>query len=128
MRKIKVDLKCRVPSWNYCNYDGPTADQRYSKELCRFCVSTKKGNYCSLHDTQLMADKNFVHKTPDCIRSTAGFAISIDEPVPEFNVDPKLIVASAIKSYNKTLAELLKQGYPRNLAETLAMQYTIGDN
>lgn len=123
-----MTLKCRVPSWNYCNCDGFTADQRFSKELCRFCVSTKEGHYCTLHDAQLKADKHFVHKVPACIEATAGFAITTDEPVPEFIVDPKLIVRETIKNYNKTLADLLKQGYPRALAETIAMQYITGDN
>ena len=129
MRKIKLTLQCRVPSWGYCNYDGPTSDQRFSKELCRFCVSTKQGKYCSLHDKWLTADKDFVHKTPACIEATAGCAVTVDEPTPSGpKVDPKLIIAETIKSYNKTLNDLLKQGYPRSMAETIATKYITGDN
>lgn len=126
MRKIKIDLRCKVPSWNYCNHDGPTPDMRFSKELCRFCVSTKAGCYCALHDAQLMSDKYFVHKTPACIDATAGFAVSVDE-APTISVDPKEIINETIKSYNKLMNDLLKQGYPRNMAEVIATKYMTGD-
>lgn len=127
MRKIKLTLKCRVPSWNYCNLDVPTADQRFSKEVCRFCVTTKRGHYCSLHDTQLTSDKDFIYKAPLCIDATAGFAISVDE-TPAVKVDPKFIIRESIKTYNKTLNDLLRQGYPKPLAEQLATKYVTGDN
>lgn len=127
MRKIKVDLRCKVPSWNFCNCDGPTPDQRYSKELCRFCKTTKAGNYCLLHDKPLAADVNFVHKTAACIKATAGFSVEVDD-APAISVDPKTIIRETIKNYNKTLNDLLKQGYPRALAETIATQYITGDN
>lgn len=126
MRKIKLELKCRVPSWNFCNHDGPTPDQRFSKEICRFCVPTKKGHYCTLHDEWLSADKHFIHKSQACIKATAGYAISVDERAPQ--VDPKLIIRETIKTYNKTLSDLIKQGYPHSLAETIAVKYLTGDN
>lgn len=128
MRKIKLALQCRVPSWNHCNYDGFTADNRPSKELCRFCVSTKKGHYCSLHDQWLTADKNFVHKTHDCIEATAGYAITVDEQVPTGpSADPKLIIRETIALYRKTVSDLVSQGYPQTMAETIASKYLIGD-
>lgn len=127
MRKIKINVQCRVPSWNYCNLDVPTADGRYSKEKCRFCVSSRQGNYCSLHDKQLTSDVHFIHKTPQCIEATAGFAVSVDEPTTP-HVDPKMIIRETIKSYNKMLNDLLSQGYPRAMAETIATKYITGDN
>lgn len=127
MRKIKINVQCRVPSWNYCNLDVPTADQRYSKEKCRFCVSSKQGNYCSLYDSQLTSDIHFIHKNPQCIKATAGFAVSVDEPTIA-QVDPKLIIRETIKTYNKMLNDLLNQGYPRAMAETIATKYITGDN
>lgn len=127
MRKIKINVQYRVPSWNYCNLDVPTADQRYSKEKCRFCVSSKQGNYCSLYDTQLTSDVNFIYKAPPCIKATAGFAVSVDEPMTP-QVDPQLIIRETIKTYNKTLNDLLSQGYPRAMAEAIATKYVTGDN
>lgn len=126
MRKIKVTVQYRVPSWNFCNHDGPTPDQRFSKELCRFCVSTKEGKYCTLYDKWLASDRTFTHKVDDCIQATAGFAITADEQ--SISVDPKLIVRETLKSYNKTLNDLLKQGYPRPVAESLASKYLTGGN
>lgn len=124
MRKIKVDLQCRVPSWNYCNCDDPTPDQRYSKERCRFCVSTKQGYYCSLHDEHLMADKHWIYKPDKCIKATAGFRVSIDEESPP-PVDPKLIMRETLKSYNKMVKELMQQNYPRAMAEAVATKYIL---
>lgn len=127
MRKIKLDVQCRVPSWNYCDIDTPTADMRFSKEKCRFCVATKRGNYCSLFDAQLTSDANFVHKTAQCIKATAGYAVSVDEPTTP-TVDPKLIIRETLKAYNKTLRDLMSEGYPRAMAETLATKYVTGDS
>jgi len=127
MRKIKLNLQCRIPSWNYCNLDVHTSDGRFSKEVCRFCVTTKQGKYCSLHDKPLASDKNFIYKTPLCIDATAGFAITVDEPTPQAtpHIDPKTIIREAINSYTKVLNDLLSQGYPRSMAETLAKQYML---
>lgn len=123
MRKIKVDLQCSVPSWHFCNLDGFTADGRYSKETCRFCVSTKQGHRCLLYDESLTTDSHFVHKTAECIEAAAsGTATAHDAPV----VSPKLIAKEAIKDYIKLVNDLTKQGYPRGLAEKIALQDVTG--
>lgn len=123
MRKIKVDLQCSVPSWHFCNLDGFTADGRYSKETCRFCVTTKQGRRCLLYDESLTTDSHFVHKTSACIEAAAsGKATAREMPA----VSPKLIASEAIKEYTKLVASLTKQGYPRSLAEKIALQDIIG--
>lgn len=129
MRKIKLALQCRVPSWNFCNHDGHTPDDRYSKELCRFCVKSRQGYRCLLHDEWLTADPTFVHKAAACIKATAGFAITADEPVPEAGptVPPKMLIKESLKTYRKTVNDLIAQGYPRNIAETVAEKYTLED-
>ena len=128
MRKVKVNLQHRVPSWNMCNYDGHTADNRFSKETCRFCIKTKQGHRCLLYEEQLRSDATFVYKTADCITATAGYAMTVDEPVPEGPiVDPKRLIRETIKVYNKTYNNLLKQGYPRQIAEQVATEYMLGD-
>lgn len=126
MRKIKLELKCRVPSWNYCNLDDFTDDPLYSKETCRFCVTTKKGRYCSLHDEWLSAGPHFVNKTTKCIDATAGCAIGIDEHAA-MPIDPKTVIRETINGYSSLVTDLMKQGYPRNLAEMLAKKHMIGD-
>lgn len=126
MRTIKVDLKCQVPSWNYCNHDGPTKDNRFSKEVCRFCVSTKAGKRCMLYDQALTADEHFIHKTCKCIDATAGFKTTIEDE-PQISIDPKEIIRETLKEYNKTVKDLQKQGYPQVLAETLATKYLTGE-
>lgn len=67
-----------------------------------------------------MYDGKFVHKAEECIDVTAGYKVIVDEPVA---VKPKDVIKAALKDYNKMLADLLKQGYPRSLAEKLAAEY-----
>lgn len=127
MRKVKLTVAYRLPSWNFCNLDSYTKDQRFSKETCRFCVKDKKGYRCLLHDEPLTVDPTFVHKTAACIKATAGFAITADEPVGP-TIDPKDLMAETIKEYQKTVNNLQSQGYPRTIAESTAKKYVLGDN
>jgi hypothetical protein len=121
-----MTLKYTVPSWNFCNKDVFTSNGLTSQERCRFCVKTRKGYYCTLHDMYLTSDKEFTYKTKVCIDATAGFAITVDEPQTP-TVDPKLIIKETVKTYNKILSDLMNTGYPRNIAEKVAMEYVLGD-
>ena len=123
MRKIKVNVQCRVPSWNFCNHDGHTST-RASKELCRFCVSTKAGKWCLLYDKPLASDISFVYKHDVCIDASAGFATEAAEDSMPI-VDPKLIIKEAIKSYKNVVANLVAQGYPQQMAETIATKHIL---
>lgn len=125
MRKIKLQLQYRVPSWNFCNHDDYAAAPNFSKKLCRFCVSTKHGHRCLLTDEELTSDSHFVNKTATCVRATAGYAVSADES--NIQVDPKLIMRETLQTYNKVLKGLLSQGYPQQMAETIANKYVLGD-
>lgn len=124
MRKIKLTVEYRVPSWNFCNIDTVTAAGTVSKTKCRFCVTTKQGSHCSLYDEDLLADSTFTHKTKKCINATAGFQVTADEPTTPV-VDPRLIIRETLNSYKKAVEDLVKQGYPRNMAETIATKYIL---
>lgn len=126
MRNIKVAVEYRVPSWNFCNVDSVTVNGTVSKSRCRFCVTTKQGTRCSLYDEDLLTDSTFTHKTKKCIKATAGFQVTADEPTT-IDVDPKLIIKETLNSYKKTVADLVKQGYPQNMAESIATKYILGD-
>lgn len=126
MRKIKVDLRFVVPSWNYCNYDSATASLRPSKEICRFCRKDKLGYRCVLFDKNLSADAHFIYKVPTCIDATAGFAAAAEDQIAP-QIDPKLLMREAVKNYKKTVDELIKMGYPRNIAETVALKDMLED-
>lgn len=126
MRKAKFELYCKVPSWNYCNLDVYTADSRYSKQKCRFCIKEKSGHRCVLYNQALTSDPTFVHKTAGCIKATAGFTEEVKEaPMP--TIDPKMIVRETLKEYQRVLNDLLKQGYPQHLAEKITMEYVTGE-
>ena len=126
MRNVKLDMKVRVPSWNYCTLDDFTANGRFSKEVCRFCVKVKGGYRCALYDEPLAADQDFVHKARRCIRMSAGYPDEVAPPVPP--VDPKIVMRETIKEYKKAVAYLRSQGYPQGMAETIAEQSVLGGN
>ena len=125
MRKIKLEVKLRVPSWNFCTLDDFTPNGRFSKDVCRFCVKTKNGYHCMLHDEGLAADHSFVHKCPKCIDVTAGFQLEEEPVVPP--VDPKVVIRETLTEYKKVVAQLMAQGYPPALAETLATKYMLNE-
>ena len=129
MRKVKVEAVAKMPSWHFCNLDKSTNGLSISKELCRFCHSSKAGYRCSLYNCGLFNDRGLVDKAPQCIHATTwGLAEVLEEDIEdEIKVDPKLLIKETIKNYKKTVNDLLKQGYPPNLAETVAEQYMLGE-
>lgn len=127
MRKIKHDIAYRVPSWALCNLDT-IADKPIQAATCRFCIKTKDGHKCVLHDTWLSTEGKLVNKAEVCKRATAGYAITADEPVPTGpKVDPKQIITETLKEYKKTYNDLLSQGYPKAMAESIATKYMLGE-
>lgn len=130
MRRIKSNVSYVVPTWNFCNSDITTNDSDLSKNLCSFCIKTKDGYRCALYDIKLETSNRLIEKTRACCKATAGFNSEIVKEYEKDSlptVEPKVLMREAILSYNKTLSELLNQGYPRQLAEKLAIKHTIGD-
>lgn len=124
MRKIKQNITYTVPSWNFCTLDTVQPDGRYSKELCRFCVKDKTGYRCLLYEERLATNPPFVCKTKQCIDASAGFKTDVVEAPPP-TVVPKLIIRETLKNYKKTVDDLIKQGYPRNMAEAAAYEFML---
>ena len=95
MRKIKREITYTVPSWNFCNLDGFTANGRFSKETCRFCVKTKtkNGYKCALTDEVLHSDPTFVHKTQQCGAFFSSTTSTVTKCFTLFNI-PKMIAES----------------------------------
>lgn len=120
MKRVRMTLIHNVPGWSFCTFE--------EGGLCRFCDKTKSGYVCRLYDVRLMSDGHDIHKVEGCKRATAGFDATVEDAVPQTtqSIDPKLIMVEAIKMYNKALNELLSQGYPKALAEKLAMQAVTG--
>ena len=122
MRKVKQTITYRVPSWNFCNSDKTS---RITSDTCRFCVKTRAGYICTLHDTHLESSNGAVSKAYQCRQLTAGF--TVDEPPELPAVDPKFIMRETLATYKKTLNGLIGQGYPRTMAETIATKYVLED-
>lgn len=125
MRKVKIEITTKLPSWHFCNSEK-VAGLKVSGELCRFCQKTKNGHKCLLYDKWLTSDRGLVDKAPACIKATSNKSAAIvDTELPQ--VDPKYIIKESLKTYKQTVDGLLNQGYPQNLAEDIAMKYVIGD-
>lgn len=120
MKRVRMTLSYVAPGWNFCTFE--------EGGLCRFCDKTKNGHVCRLYDVRLMSDGQDIYKVEGCKRATAGFDTIIEDAAPQTTarVDPKLVIAEALKVYNKALNELLSQGYPKALAEKLATQIVTG--
>lgn len=95
-------------------------------DTCRFCVKTKAGHRCLLYDKPLKTDGEFIDKVRECCKATAGFASNISEAPPGPTIQPKELMKQTIELYSKTVNDLLTQGYPRAMAETVAKKYLLG--
>lgn len=126
MKKIKSTVTYTVPGWNFCNNDNLLPGGRLQKGACRFCVKSKSGYRCSLYDEPLSTSDGMIEKTRACCKATAGYASSIDEPPPAPTIDPRDLMKQTIELYSKTLNDLINQGYPRAIAETVAKQHLLG--
>ena len=122
MKYVTLTLTHAVTGDNFCT--------SLSGKQCRFCQDLKGGrHYCCLYDEMLVGTGDSIEKTRACCNATAGFRTTVEErpdPVGTPTVDPKVIMKETIKIYNKTVNELLSQGYPRQLAEKLATQAVLG--
>ena len=82
-----------------------------------------------LYDQMLAADPTFVHKTSGCIDASAGFRVEVTEVMPPTTsmpaIDPRFIIRETLKTYKKTVNDLMAQNYPRSMAEAAAEQYIL---
>ena len=124
MKKLKVTLTYLVLNWNFCNCDGFFPDG-YN---CRFCLTSKHGNRCLLYDTSLAQKGENIYKCKKCIEATAkrGADIAPDEQTAATpTISPKDLIKQTIKLYEQYVNELLKQGYPRAMAENAAKKMLL---
>lgn len=111
--------------WNFCNSDHIDIDGSVSKPACRFYKQDKNGSYCILHDQPLVNKYGMIEKTRECCKATAGFASTVDIPqVP--TISPEAIISQTIDQYQRTVQDLLNQGYPQAMAAQFAKQYILG--
>lgn len=128
MKRIKSTVTYTVPSWNYCNSDNLVRGE-VTKDKCRFCARVRGGHHCLLYDEALYGDGETICKTAKCKRATVGLGAEIvtDNVAPQQpTINPKDIIKQTIELYTKTVNDLTKDGYPRQLAENLAKQHLLG--
>jgi hypothetical protein len=126
MKRIHSTVHYDVPSWNFCNSDNLSIDSELTGGMCKFCHKTKDGHKCLLYDEDLSTKGRLVSKTQGCCKTTAGFTSVIDtQPAP--TIQPKELMKQTIKLYAKTVNDLMAQGYPKAIAETVAMKHILGE-
>ena len=122
MRKVKLELTAKVPSWDFCNHDKLNVSPVPTKELCQFCKTERGIRVCTVFNEVLGEKGGLIDKTAKCIKLTQSFGGQADVAEP-LEISPKDIVREAINLYSKTYNDLLNQGYPRELAEKFAKQH-----
>lgn len=119
-----MTVNYKVPSWNFCNEDRLDGGE-LTKHNCRFCIKSGGSYRCLLYDKPLYTDGQLIEKTNQCKLACVGVAteVSYEEAAPP--VPPKELMKMTIETYTKNLADLLRQGYPRAIAENVAKQLTL---
>ena len=127
MKRIHSMVHYDVPSWNFCNSDFLTMGSELSGDTCRFCQKTPTGHHCLLYDESLDVNDGLIKKVRACCKATAGFESVIDSPPPAPTLQPKELMKQTIKLYTKTVNDLMAQGYPKAIAETVATKHVLGE-
>ena len=130
MKRIQSTVTYTVPHWQFCNVDHFDIDATPSKQVCQFCLKTKAGYVCTLHNKPLAYDGVQIRKTDECCKATAGFASTIvADPAPVAaatpTIPPKDLIKQTIELYSKTVNGLIGQGYPRTMAELAAKKFIL---
>ena len=97
-----------------------------TKHKCNFCQKTKDGYKCLLYNKDLSSEGQFISKVKACCDATAGYESNIDNVPQGPTVEPKEIMKLTMELYSKTLRDLLNQGYPQQLAESIAQKHVLG--
>jgi len=79
-----------------------------------------------LYDAALSVDSGgLIRKTHECCKATAYGHSEVNDVQEVPTVPPKDIVKMSIDAYRKTASDLIKQGYPRELAEQAARKMIL---
>ena len=125
MKNITSKVTYTVPHWNFCNNDY-IKDGELTNKRCQFCIKTRDGYECLLYNQELSSKGKLINKVRECCKATAGFESTIDATVTTTpSVDPKQLMKLTIDMYTKTVKDLLSQGYPQQIAESIAQQFVL---
>jgi hypothetical protein len=125
MKRVTSTVTYTVPHWNFCNEDNFDYGGTPVKATCRFCVKDKSGHHCLLYDKSLSVNNGLIQKVPACCDATAGFK-SVIEPTEVPTIEPKVLMKQTIDLYEKTVKDLMAQGYPQPIAAATAKKFVLG--
>lgn len=78
-----------------------------------------------LYDKSLSVKDGLIDKVRECCKATAGFE-SVIEPAEVPTMSPKDLMKQTIELYDKTVKDLMAQGYPQPIATATAKKYILG--
>lgn len=80
-----------------------------------------------LYDEPLSSKDGLISKLPACCRATAGAPSEIDDAPQVPTIPPRELMRQTIDLYNKTVNDLIAQGYPKQMAEMAAKKYILDE-
>ena len=112
MYKIRAKVTYYVPDGRYCNVD--------KKNNCRFCMKHSKGYTCAMSQEPLVYEGKMVTKTDTCMWPRR-LSLEYTEHQPT-SIEPSKVISLAVDNFAKIYTQLRSQGYPEDMALTLAKQ------
>lgn len=114
-----------MPNWHLCNLEAGGISQ----EKCRFCTLVKRGkqqvHVCVLHNEPLLTEEGFqVHKCNNCKKQ----ANLVEDTLQQPSVPPQELMKYALDTYSAHFKQLIKEGYPVEIAEKYARQKVLNPN
>ena len=126
MKKLKSTISYYVPSWDFCNKDVGLLND-VSNTLCRFCTKVRGKYVCLLHDETLDVESGLVCKATACNKKSAAEIDIAPHSAPTPIVPPQELIKQTLNIYTQTVRDLVKQGYPQQIAENVARKNLTGE-
>lgn len=121
MKSVTSKVTYKVPNWNFCNHDN-LFDGDLNKMTCSFCQKQKNGTYkCLLYNKELCTNGRLINKLPPCIEAT----ISSGGEVEQDHNETRQQLEQSVDTLLRTIQDLMKQGYPYELAQAVAKEYVL---
>lgn len=112
MYKKNAKVTYYVPDGKYCNVD--------KKNNCRFCMKHTRGYTCAISQEPLAYDGKLIIKTEDCMWPSKCTYKYIE--TEQITIEPMKVIEATVDNFTKIYNQLRRQGYPENMALSLAKQ------
>lgn len=117
MLQVTTTVTYKVPRGDHCQFKNGT--------LCRFVAPNGMGLRCTLHDEGLYALHGNVHRCDGCIKATRACGSTIEDN--DINIEPDVVLRTAVNEYIKTYKTLRKRKYSEAMAISLAKEHILNE-